>query len=310
MENIETKRLLIHEEKNNILNFVIELKKDNKIIGEINYNEINNNIEFYINSIYQNNNYCYESLIEVLKYLFLKKSVNRINAIVKKDNNKAINLLEKLAFKKCNKEQYTIIKNDFLKELFRKEKLYITEDIDKDPYIVHLTDDNILNITGENGSGKTTSLELYKNNDNIVLIDTNQLFGNEKKDKNNEELYNYLKNKYKELKEDFNNIYLEILDYYKKSEKFLIIESDMYKDIKDISILKGELIVVRTCVNTCFNRCIEKFTNKNPNASLEDIYEYTNKNNKMYIDYHELNKFIDKIDNYIRIKEEKEIENG
>ena len=52
-------------------------------------------------------------------------------------------------------------KKDFLKEYFRKQELYITEDIDKDPYIKHLSDDLVLNITGESGSGKTTATEKY-----------------------------------------------------------------------------------------------------------------------------------------------------
>ena len=77
---------------------------------------------------------------------------------------------------------YELDKNTFLKELFRKEKLYIQEDIDKDPYIKHISDDLVLNITGESGSGKTTFINQYKEDPNCIIIDTDQLFGNHKKD--------------------------------------------------------------------------------------------------------------------------------
>ena len=179
--------------------------------------------------------------------------------------------------------------------------LYITEDIDKAPYIKHLSDDKIINITGPSGSGKSTSLEKYRDDSNYIIIDTDQVFGKHKKDKYNEELYNYLKNKYEELPDlfkDFDNIYKEILDYFKDTNKYIIIDCATFHLIKNVKLLKGDVIVLRTCINTCYNRCIERYKKNKPDVSFEEVSEFANRKKAMYTWYHGLNSFLDKLDKW------------
>ena len=59
-----------------------------------------------------------------------------------------------------------------LKELYRKKDLLIEIDIDKDYYHKRLSDDAVINITGESGSGKSTLCEEFNNNSNFIVIDT------------------------------------------------------------------------------------------------------------------------------------------
>lgn len=194
---------------------------------------------------------------------------------------------------------YVLTKKDFLKEIFRKENLYITEDIDKDPYIKHISDDLVLNLTGESGSGKSTAAKKYLNNPNYVVIDTDQVFGNHEKDENNQEVYNMLIEKYGSLpilNTEFDKIYLDIVNFYKDSGKTLIIDSTLFRLIKDEKILVGNVIFVRTCINTCFERCVNRYKENHPQATFEDIASYSSRKRKIFIWYHNLNRFIDRID--------------
>ena len=112
-------------------------------------------------------------------------------------------------------------------------------------------------------------------------------------------LRNYLIKKYKKLPDlivQFDDIYKDIIEYFKNDGRLIIIDSAQYRNIKDISILKGDIIVIRTCINNCYNRCIERYKNKYPNATFEEIAAYAEKKKNMYKWYHSLNSFIDKLD--------------
>ena len=300
--------------------WTIELKDTNEVIGQISVQESNNtnkairDMGWFIDPKYQHKGYAKEAAIEILKYMFNEVEIEKIETGVAIVNPNSFKLLEKLGGKRLDTTHfvkytlldekveiydYELTKNMFLKELFRKEKLYITEDIDKDPYIKHLSDDQILNMTGPSGSGKSTSLEKYRNDPNCIVIDTDQVFGKHKKDKYNEELYEYLKNKYKEIPDlstNFDELYLDILDYFKDSNKFIIIDCATFHLIKNVKLLKGDIIVLRTCINTCYNRCIERYKKNKPDATFEEISEFANRKKAMYIWYHGLNSFLDKID--------------
>ena len=246
--------------------------------------------------------------------MFLTVEIEKIETGAAIVNPSSWHLMEKLGAKRLNttcfvkytfldKEielyKYELTKKDFLKELFRKEELYITEDIDKDPFIKHLSDDHILNMTGPSGSGKSTACEKYREDPNCIVIDTDQVFGKHPKDKDNEELYNYLKSKYKEIPDlgkNFDMLYQDIIDYYKDTDKFIIIDCATFHLIKDVNLLKGDIIILRTCINTCYNRCIERYKSIKKVATLEEIAEYSTRKKAMYEWYHGLNSFIDKID--------------
>ena len=304
-----------------VFQWTIELKDTNEVIGQISVQdgpkeEIKEirDIGWFIDPMYQRKGYCFEAAEEVLKYMFLEVEIEKIITCAAKVNKASYLLMEKLGFKKLpttHYVKYTLIdeevevyeyectKNDFLKEYFRREKLYVTIDIDKDPYIKHISDDSILNITGESGSGKSTATEKYKDLADYVIIDTDIIYGKLKKDKYNEEIYNYLIDKYGKLPDLFNEfdiIYSSIIECSKKWHKYVIIDTALLKEIKDISLLKGDIIVLRTCVNTCYNRCIERFKKKNEDYTLDDLAEYSNRKKNIYKWYHHLNNFIDKID--------------
>ena len=91
----------------------------------------------------------------------------------------------------------------------------------------------------------------------------------------NKELGMYFRNKYKELPncgDDFDLIYGEILDYCKKYDKTIVIDCAQFHCIKDISLLKGTLIIIRTCIDTCYNRTISRYKENNPTYTKEELW--------------------------------------
>ena len=305
-----------------VFRWTIENKNTNEIIGQISVQEGINpekkdirDIGWFIDPIFQKQGYAYEAASEVLKYMFLEVGISLIETSAAIINQSSWKLMEKLGFKRketthfikytlLDEEvevyEYVLSKNDFLKEYFRKQELYITEDIDKDPYIKHLSDDLVLNITGESGSGKTTATEKYKDNPECIIIDTDELFSQKENIPSKIlELRKYLIDKYHKLPDlikQFDDIYLDILDFFKNDGRLIIIDSAQYRNIKDISILKGDIIVIRTCINNCYNRCLNRYKELNPDATFDSIAEYSNKKKNMYKWYHALNSFIDKLD--------------
>ena len=299
---------------NDVFSWTIELKDTHDVIGQISVQESTSSrkdirdIGWFIDTQYQRKGYAYEAALEVLKYMFLEVEIKEINTSSAIVNDASWKLMEKLGFKRqktTHMEKYTFLDNpievyeyigtkkDFLKEYFRKESLYITEDIDKEPYMKHLSDDPVINITGESGSGKTTMIEDYKDLD-AIIIDTDKIY-----EDSSQEVKHYLQEKYGYLPDickEFDKVYLGILEYYKDSNKLLIIDSAQFRNIQDISILKGEIIVLRTCINTCYKRCIERFNKNNPNATMDELAEYTNRKKGMYKWYHSINNLIDKLD--------------
>ena len=97
---------------------------------------------------------------------------------------------------------------------------------------------------------------------------------------------------------DFDYCYKEILNYFGNTDKTIVIDSGQYRNIKDISLLKGKIIIMRTSVDTCYKRCIERFEKKFPNATDEEKRKYINKKKEMYKWYKSLNDFILKVDKY------------
>ena len=132
--------------------------------------------------------------------------------------------------------------------------------VDKEPNVKNITDDNIINITGESGSGKSTYINKYMNNDKYVVIDTDLLFCADLIDnKDYIKLRELFKCQSKDiLITDFDNFYLKVLEYYRNIDKAIVIDSAQYRNIEDYSILKGQIIVMRTCIDTCYNRVLSR----------------------------------------------------
>lgn len=115
----------------------------------------------------------------------------------------------------------------------------------------------------------------------------------------NKELGDYFRNKYNILPNcgnDFDLIYNEILEYCKKYDKTIVIDCAQFHCIKDINLLKGKLIVIRTCIDTCYNRTIERFKKNNPNYTNEELEKYMEKKKAIFKWYKYSNIFIEKID--------------
>lgn len=89
--------------------------------------------------------------------------------------------------------------------------------------------------------------------------------------------------------------YLKVLDYFKNTSKTMVIDSAQYRNIKDYSILKGQLIVMRTGIETCYERTLNRW--KNINEYDEEKYlKFANKKIGMFNWYDSLNKFLEEVD--------------
>lgn len=179
--------------------------------------------------------------------------------------------------------------------------ILIDLNISKDPYIKQLTNDNVINLTGQSGSGKSTYAKENFNNEDYIIIDTDDIFS-EIKYKNatgiNKELGKMFREKYSNLPDlgnDFDLIYQDILNYCKDINKTIVIDCAQFHCIKDISLLKGKIIIMRTDINTCYKRCLERFKKIKPNATDEEFNKYAEKKKKIFVWYKYSNEFIKKV---------------
>lgn len=185
---------------------------------------------------------------------------------------------------------------DYLYEV--KSDLLISRFVDKDTFIKYLSNDKVINVTGESGSGKSTYVNKYLNDDNYIVIDTDLVF--EKGNVNNKyilELRNLFKDKEKDyMINNFDEFYLNILDYFKDINKTIVIDSAQFRNIRDYSILKGKLIVIRTSIDNCYKRCVERWKENNKNYNDGELEKYSNKKSNMFDWYKSLNEFLENIE--------------
>jgi len=73
------------------------------------------------------------------------------------------------------------------------------------------------------------------------------------------------------------------------------VDCALFHCIKDISLLKGKLIMIRTCADTCYNRTIERFIKNNGNYSEEELEEYSKRKKAIYKWYKLSNEFLKKV---------------
>ena len=237
-----------------------------ELINYTNNNDINNSIKFLSHNITQNN-------INTIYNEYKKLNIN---------NNTYKEILEYL--EETN--------SDILINLF----------IDKKPYIKELSQDKIINITGQSGSGKTTYSNNYKNNNDYLVIDTDNIFSNERYNLTtgiNKELGTYFRNKYNTLPncgDDFDLIYQEIINYCSKYNKTIVIDCAQFHCVKDINILKGTIVIVRTSINNCYKRCIKRYKMLYPKYTKNELNTYKEKKKSIYKWYKYSNEFIKKID--------------
>lgn len=178
------------------------------------------------------------------------------------------------------------------------DTIFIELNLDKEPYIKRITDDKVINLTGESGSGKSYFSKKWFNNSDYIVIDTDIVFS-DKKSNNMEsvELRKIFIDKQKDyLFSHFDDFYLKTLDYFKNRNKTIVIDSAQFRNMKNILLLKGQVIVLRTSIHTCYVRSINRFKENNANYTDEELEKYSNKKKGMYKWYKSLNAFIKKID--------------
>ena len=129
-------------------------------------------------------------------------------------------------------------------------------------YVKQLTTDNIINIIGTKGSGKTTSSLRYIDNDNYIVINCDRLFelpSKEKEDKELSKIRNMLQQKYAKLNidDDFTKCYIDIVEYILNKNKGGLIEGNVIQSVNP-KYLKGSVIIKRTAVYKSFKRAVKR----------------------------------------------------
>ena len=136
--------------------------------------------------------------------------------------------------------------------------------IDKKDYIKRITEDDVVNIIGLKGSGKTTSVVEYLNDDSYIVVNCDALLelpeNNRKEDKLLFEIRKKLFKKHGEIKtnKEFIDCYNDIVSYAKNKNKKLLIEGNLILEINPISKLKGTVIIKRTGIIKYFIRTIKR----------------------------------------------------
>ena len=142
----------------------------------------------------------------------------------------------------------------------KNAKIYLLKD--RPDYIKKLSDDDIINVIGTKGSGKTTSANKYISNADYIVINCDRLYDmptdSEVEDEFLPKVKELLIKKYGKVYtgKNFSICYEEIVDFAKKKQKKLIIEGNVIYDIEPITKLKGTVIVKRTGVLKCFLRAV------------------------------------------------------
>ena len=230
----------------------------------------------------------WKNRLEISKYI-IKDRVNldNVDEILEEFVNYAGD--KNLAYESAQ-EIYNI-----LKEI--KNPLQISLYVDKEPYIKDITSDKVINITGESGSGKSYFSDKYIKDNNYIVIDTDVVFSDRPSDnKESIELRNVFSDKPKDfLITNFDEFYLKLLDYFKNCDKTIVIDSAQYRNIKDYTILKGKIIVMRTSIDTCYERVLKRWKKIKKNYTDEEYNNYAERKKGMFKWYKSLNNFLENI---------------
>ena len=251
--------------------------------------------------LYNKNTLSDKIIAECLMTLIWKNRIDISKYIIKDRvnlNNIKVILEEFTKYAGENNLSYDSTKEiyNILKEI--ENPLYINLYIDKEPYIKELTTDKVINITGESGSGKSYYIENILNKNDCIIIDTDIVFSEKESDNiDSVKLRELFKDKPKDYTiTNFDDFYLSTLNYFKDTNKTIIIDSAQYRNIKDYSILKGKIIVLRTCIDNCYERVLNRWKNINNNYNEEDFRKYRERKKGMYSWYKSINNFLDNID--------------
>ena len=194
----------------------------------------------------------------------------------------------------------------------KNNKLYMFKD--RNDYVKKITDDDVINVIGTKGSGKTTSTLKYINDDDYIVINCDRLLELPEdklvEDKELSKIRDILKDKYGTITEgkDFINYYNDILKYIKEKKKKALIEGNIIQDIEPITKLKGTVIVKRTGIIKCFFRAIKRdYPNKYfMNIEVEKhgkilgrfyrLKNITKRRKNIFKKYHEIENIIEQLE--------------
>ena len=135
--------------------------------------------------------------------------------------------------------------------------------LDKEDIEIVCTNDNIINITGMIGSGKSTTADKYTKDKNYIVISLDCLYrGQDKKNINDEtmKINEMLTRKFPDKQDEkyFREYYNEILNYInqrKLSMTFVLEGQHIYRYLK-LEDIKGKLIIKRTAIIKCWKRSL------------------------------------------------------
>ena len=193
----------------------------------------------------------------------------------------------------------------------KNNKIYLFKD--RDDYVKKITKDNIFNITGEKGSGKSYFGDMKDVDKNVVIhLDPVFLPVGSKEHGDSSKVREILIHKYgdkinpdKYFEKDY---YKEIIKYIGNKEGY--IEGGSIAEIHDISIIKGTVIVKRTGVFKCFIRTIKRdyhneyFMNEEIKkhgkfiAKFTRLHKVIKRRKKIFKTYHDIEDFINRLEKY------------
>lgn len=198
--------------------------------------------------------------------------------------------------KNNNKELYSFYKN--------VEKEFIDIYDSKSPLIFDISDDKFIFVTGVSGSGKSTYSKEYFNSKEFEIIETDKLFNDnvevsEFQQELRKKIYEAFPDEHYEGSHNlfinirhFNEVLKIIMDNRHKTDKTIVLDSGQIRHLKDYSLLRGRVIIIRTSVNESIKRACNRFIAKYPNASLEEIFEHKTRKYTEYELYKKFNTLI------------------
>lgn len=140
---------------------------------------------------------------------------------------------------------------------------------DKKDIEIQCTEENIINITGMIGAGKTTKANLYRNDERYIVISLDCLYRGQDKENMNEEtriINQILKEKFPNQDNEryFKQYYDEIIQYINHCDKEVtwVLEGQQIYRYLNWRDIKGKLIIKRTGLLKCWKRSIIRHIKK------------------------------------------------
>ena len=179
----------------------------------------------------------------------------------------------------------------------KNAKIYLLKD--RADYIKKLSDDDIINVIGTKGSGKTTSANKYIYNDDYIVVNCDRLYDMPTDSKIEDEFLPKVKEllikKYGKVYtgKDFSICYDEIINFAKKNKKKLIIEGNV---IYDIGILKCFLRAVFRDYPTSYFLKLEIKKHGPIIGRLSRLKNIIKRRKSIFKEYHRIEKDIEELE--------------